>query len=409
MAKNSIIYIPDLNSDQVIWISCDDKGRVESKPQGGALEEVAGVVAGSKVVVIIPSSQITLAYAKVPGSRAKAQAAIPYALEDILCDDVDDLHFVSAEKAVDKGYPVAVISHSLMASLMSRFEQANLRPTAMYPEVLTVPYAESSESIAWSALIDEERFILRTETYNGFAIEKENAGFALDKSIQDLQDTDKVPQSLILHSLSDAPIDLPESLQDSTEIRLFEHSIEVLAAGAMTTANINLLQGDYSYKQKFDRVLKPWRGAMVLVAVIIVLFGAGKVLKNQQLEKQIEDQKSHMGSILKRAFPNVKRIVRPIKQMQTELKKLGATGSDSGFVSVMNHIRTAIESAGNTNLNSISYKTGRVNLDLDTDQLSTLDKLKTSIESNAGYSMKVESANKKDGRIRGRIRIEVKG
>ncbi len=407
MAKNIIVYIPDVTSDHVIWLGCNDKGCTTTDLQHGTIAELAKIVEGHKVLVVVPSALVTFAYAKIPGSKSKAEKAIPFALEEILCEDVDTLHFATADKSTEEGYPVAVISKDVMDTLLERFDSTGLRPTEMRPDALALPLI-STDKASWTAYSDEEQLMLRTDEYTGYGVDIESALFLLDQSVRQLPEDEE--KKLVLFGLSsENRLQLPDAISDQIETRQCKNLLSLFAEGMTSTTGINLLQGNYSYKQQFDRALKPWRPAAVLMILLILVISGAKFVQSQKLNQQIEAQKEQMATILKRTFPSIRRVVRPQKQMQTELKKLGATGVDSGFVSVMDEIRQALEFASNTNLNSISYKTGRMNIDLDTDQLSTLDKFKKKLENEGRFSMKIESANQKDGRIRGRIRVEIRG
>ncbi len=407
MAKNIIVYIPDLSTDRLIWLSCNDKGIPTSELQRGTFVDLAKKSEGQKLHVIIPSKLVTLSYIQVPGSKQKAQKAIPFAMEEMLCEDVDLLHFSVADKSTEVGYPVAVIAKSMMESLLEKFDAVGLRPVEMRPDALALPFPDTAPR-NWSAYSDDEQLILRTDTYTGFTVDKDIASLLLDQCVKEIPEEEQ--RVFVLYSDSkENRLPVPEELSRNMESRQSKNLLFLLAEGIMCTVGINLLQGDYSYKQQFDRALKPWIPAAVLVIVLLLVIGGTKIIQSQKLNQQIESQKAQMTTILKRAFPNIRRVVRPQKQMQTELKKLGSAGIDSGFVKIMDEIRQALEFAGNTNLNSISYKTGRLNLDMDTDQLGTLDKFKKKLENEGKFSMKIESANQKNGRIRGRIRVDVRG
>ncbi|MCB1756847.1 MAG: hypothetical protein KDJ38_15085, partial [Gammaproteobacteria bacterium] len=231
-------------------------------------------------------------------------------------------------------------------------------------------------------------------------------GLLIEHSIKDA-DEDK-PAGLVLFRQSEESLEIGEAIADIEE-RPCEDEISLFARGVYSTPGINLLQGEYSFKQQFDRVWKPWRPAMAMAVVLGLVIGIGKYIEYQKQSTLVNAQTAEMEKILKRTFPSINRVVNPRLQMQTELKKLGAGGLESGFVAAINGISNALGEAGNTNLNAISYKTGRLDLDLDTDQLGTLDKLKQTLESDGKYSMTIESANQSNGRIRGRIRVEVRG
>lgn len=405
MAKNSVIKLIDTSLYQADWLICDEQGAVVTGVRRDTLENIASQVEGQKVDIIVPSEWVTLLTATVPGSSARATKAIPFALEDDLSQDVEDLHFAIGDKQANDNYPVAVISHELMRKIQARLNEVSLRPTQIRPEQLCLPRFQESEN-GWTGLLADNGLIVRLDDFNGFAVESENTKLLMDSCLEEAIDTP--PAGMVVFCQAGETWDYDNDSLNIEE-RECEDVVSLLARGIHNSAGINLLQGNYSFKQQFSRAWKPWRPAMVLVAALLIAFGASKFLEQQKLSKQVSAQKAEMESILKRTFPNIKRIVDPRKQMASEMKKLNGDGGNSGFVSVVSSLNKAISAAGNTQLNSISYKSGRMDLDLETDKLSTLDSLKTTLEGEGRFKMKIESANQSKGRIRGRIRVEVRG
>ena len=59
-----------------------------------------------------------------------------------------------------------------------------------------------------------------------------------------------------------------------------------------------------------------------------------------------------------------------------------------------------------TELRTIGYRNGRFDLDLNTDDVPTLDALKSELGKRGSLNMTVQSANRESGSVRGRVRIE---
>ncbi len=405
MAKNIVIKLIDTTLEHADWLICDEHGALVSGVRTDTLENIASLVEGRKVTVVVPSEWVTLLTATVPGSAARAVKAIPFALEDFLSEDVEDLHFAIGDKQDSDNYPVAVISHDLMAKMQTRLNEVSLRPTQLLPEQLSLPRFQESEN-GWTGLLADNHLIVRLDDYNGFAVESDSIELLMESCLAEAEDT--MPAGMVVFCQEGETWEYKNESLDIEE-RTCVDSLSLLASGIHNSTSINLLQGNYSFKQQFSKAWKPWRPAMALAAALLIAFGASKFIEQQKLNSQVSAQKVEMENILKRTFPSIRRIVDPRKQMASEMKKLGAGGGSSGFVSIVNSLNKAIAAAGNTKLNSISYKSGRMDLDLETDKLGTLDTLKTTLEGEGRFSMKIESANQSNGRIRGRIRVEVRG
>ena len=127
MSKHVIIYMPNVGQDSVQWSVSDDNGRLTSGVETNSLEELAGKIAGRRATLILPADDVLLAETVVPGgSHARAQQAVPYALEDQVADDVDELHFALGSKGRDDLYPVAVIGRDTMDVVTEQCAAAGL-------------------------------------------------------------------------------------------------------------------------------------------------------------------------------------------------------------------------------------------------------------------------------------------
>ena len=63
--------------------------------QETALSELAALASGCRVIVMVPTTELSLMSAAVPSrNRQRILSAVPYILEDQLASDVEQLHFV---------------------------------------------------------------------------------------------------------------------------------------------------------------------------------------------------------------------------------------------------------------------------------------------------------------------------
>lgn len=428
MARHVIIQFPNLDEDHVRWVVAEDDGQLVDRPVEGTLSEAADAVEGRRATLLVAGDDVLLAEATVPGASAmRAQQAIPFALEEQLADDVDELHFALGPK--DKGdvWPVAVLTRETMDRIAERCAAASLRPTEIVPEPLALPLAGGvtagggrgrnravkpapvdGEAAAnepgrtlWSALLDGERAVVRLGRHRGFSGEADFVPLMLDGARRDLAaDT---MATLRLHRIRpESTLDVPAGVD--LEIINCESALALYAAGLASAPRINLLQGDYSPKQKFDQAWKPWRWTAGLAACLAVVLFAGKWLDYRRLAEREAQIDAAIVETFERALPGT-RLQRPVRQMQGALERIGAGGGDT-FVLRTEQIAASLATQPQTTLRSIGYRDGRFDLDLTTDDLPTLDALKSELEARGSLGMTVQSANREDGAVRGRVRIE---
>src|SRR5581483_6466382 len=152
-------------------------------PTGGAqnvsapLTDLAARATGKSVVVFVAAADVRLATVDVPArSPQKVLQAAPYALEDQLAEDVDVLHFALGPRQAAGGYPVAVVAKSRMDAWLAPLTEAGLRPEALVPEQLALPWVEDDRI---HLLAEAGELTARTGPFRGFACAPEDLAAVL--------------------------------------------------------------------------------------------------------------------------------------------------------------------------------------------------------------------------------------
>ena len=404
MSKHVIIHMPLVGEDWVHWTVADEKGSLTSAVSSGTLQDAADEVEGRRATLILPADDVLLAQCVVPGnSLARAQQAIPYALEEQVADDVEDLHFALGTKNRSDEYPVAVIAMDIMDSVTQQCHDVGLRPTEIVPETLALPLpgAPIETGKVWSALLDQDRAVVRLDDYEGFVTDTAMASLMIESSLgehEDMHDT-----SLVVYSTPSATeMEVPAAL--AVDVRHCDSAVALYANGLATTPRVNLLQGSYSPKKNFDKAWKPWRATAALAACICAALFVGKLLELRQLQSVEADLDARIATAFEQALPGT-RMQRPRRQVQAALDDIGAANTD-GFTARMSQIAASLSTQPQTQLRTIGYRNGRFDLDLNTDDVPTLDALKSELTRQGALDMTVQSANRENDGVRGRVRIE---
>lgn len=404
MSKHVIIYMPLIEEDNVQWATSDDNGALTTAVREGSLRDAAESVDGRRCTLILPADDVLLAQASVPGgSLARAQQAVPYVLEEQVADDLDDLHFALGTKTRDDEYPVVVISLDVMEQVTELCAQAGLRPSEIIPETLALPVLTSAtpELTVWSALLDHGRAVVRSANYTGFATDTEMASMMIEGAMGG--NATDAPVSLVAFT-TDAANEFSVPAGMDLEIRQVDHRLALYSSGVASTPRVNLMQGEFNIKRNFDNTWKPWRATAILAACVFALLFAGKWMELNSLKKQEEALDLRISEAFKQALPNA-RMQRPRRQIQSALADIGAVNND-GFTSRLAQIAGSLSTQPQTVLRTIGYRSGRFDLDLNTDDVPTLDALKSELKKRGSLDMSVQSANRENNSVRGRVRIE---
>lgn len=404
MSKHVIIYMPLVGEDAVQWAVSDDSGKLTTAVEYATLEEVASRVEGRKVTLILPADDVLLAQAAVPGgSLARAQQAVPYALEEQVADDVESLHFALGAKGKADTYSVAVVGRDVMDTISEQCLAADIRPSQVVPETLALPQldAQGSEGEVWTALLDQDQVVVRLSANQGFATDPGMASIMLAGARLAIEEGDD-PSLVIFRTDPPSELTLPDDID--VETRSCDHRLALYASGLATSPHINLLQGVYNPKKNFDKTWKPWRVSAALAACLCVALFVGKWMDVRALDAQEAQLDAQIASAFKQALPD-SRMQRPKRQIQSALNQLGV-GNTDGFTNRLSQIAASLATQPQTTLKTIGYRNGRFDLDLNTDAVPTLDALKSELSQRGSLAMSVQSANRENNTVRGRVRIE---
>ncbi len=404
MAKSVIIHLPVVGEDLAHWAVSDDKGLLTSDQSTGTLSKAAAAVDGRRAVLVVPGDDVLLAEATVPGgSAARALQAVPYALEDQLADDVDRLHFALGAKGKDDNYPVAVVGRETMDTVKEQCASAGLRVSEIVPETLALPKFSGNDvgESAWTALLDKEQVVVRLNGYTGFATDASMAGIMFDGARNDLPGD--MNASMVVYRTQSSSA-LPQLENIEMETRDCDSRLSLYASGLASAPRINLQQGEYSPRTAMNQSWKPWRWTAVLAAVLGTIFLGGKVMEQQQLKNQVTNLDTEIASTFKKAMPGV-RMQRPVRQVKAEIKKLSG-GSPEGFINSLHHITGALAEQPQTVVRSVSFRSGRFELDINTDAIPSLDLLTADLKKRGNLTMTTQSANREGDGLKSRIRIE---
>ncbi|MEN8763787.1 MAG: type II secretion system protein GspL [Thiogranum sp.] len=381
------------------WVLVDEQGRGKGPVQTG-IPDTGIINAVRRVVVLVPGTEVSLAEARVPGrNRQRLLRAIPYVLEEQLATDVEELHFALGPVGEDDQYPVAVVERSIMDAWAALLREQGIQAEQLIPDTLSLPSGDG-----WSLMVDGETVLVRSGDYTGFAADTNNLAvlFALLQAKQQAPDTARVFGSTVL--------DL-----ETVDVEFIDEKIqplELLARGWAQGPGLNLLQGAYSRREEWGRLLRPWASSAALLLAGVILVGVTAGLNYFHLSGQREQLSAEIEDVYRKAFPQAKRIVNPRVQMEQKLAQLRrqAGGGNTDFLAMFAETADVVRSTKGIDVRGASYRNGRLDLDLQADNLQILDGLKQSLVSSGLMSAEIQSASTgADRKVKSRMRVQVKG
>jgi len=402
---------------QAEWLVVDGTGARRGNVSWGSLQDAATQAAGRKVIVLVPGTEVLLAEPVLPlkSSGAKLAQVVPFALEEQLAADVEDMHFAVGKRTARPGTPVAAVSQAQMAEWNDALRDAGLLTDTMYAETAVLPVVTGAVAV----LIDGKRVYVRRENQPGAVIDVEPLIEALQLALASGEESREHVTIFVTEDDYERERELLEGLREFTaslQLKLLpDGPLALLAANSSSqsssqVAAVNLLQGPYAVKSKLNVSFAPWRYAAVLAALF---FATHVGLKTWQYfhYKNVESQlDAQIAETYQQALPGspVPSPLEARRQVEQVLGQLRGTGPTSGMLSTLAMLSEAMAQAPNTNIEALSYRDEVTDLRVLAPSVDVLDRIRQ-VAGERGVTAEIQSANPRDSKFEGRLQFKKAG
>ena len=395
MRNTLLIEACDPELRDVRWLALDAGGAAPEGVRAGRLEEAAAAAAGRRVLLLVPATELLLTQARVPSrNRQRVLKAVPFALEEQLAGDLEDLHFALAAPRGEE-HPVAVVALARMDAWLAACAAAGLQPDALLPDLLALPWEEGQ----WTLYLRDAVALVRSGPMAGFACERANLPLLLR-----LWQEEAVPPLQVLG----APA--PELVEAGFELRAGADRDPLLQMAGQLSAvlPLNLLQGRYSRSEQLSRLWKPWRATAALLVAGLVLGSLYLGFDYHRLGQEQARLESAIAELFRQTLPDATRMVNPRAQLQQRLAALerGPGGGQADFLALLGQAGPVLRGTGGLELQGANFRDGTLDLELTVANLQVLDQLKQQLAQAGGLVAEIQSATADgDQRVKSRLRI----
>lgn len=396
-------------SNAIEWLTMDGSGARVGSVHRGTLDDVAAETLTRKTIVLAPGTDVLLAEPVVPlKSGSKLAQVVPFALEEQLAHDVDDLHFAIGKRDARPGVPVAVASHERMETWLSQLRNAGIEPDALYGETAMLPTTPNGVSL----LVDGSRVYVRREGTPGAVLDVQPLIEALQLALASGEESREHVTIYVSVDDYERERDLLEGLREFTaslQLKLLpDGALSLLATGAVQTKDaISLLQGQYAAKKKLNIAFAPWRYAAVLAAVFFALHLGLKAWQFTHLKREDARLDGEIAQVYQTAMPGAPlpdpSLAR--RQMEARLTILRGGTPSGGMLATVGTLAEAVTQVPGTTVEALSYRNGTTDLRVLAPSVDALDKIR-SFATERGMSAVIQSANPRDKQHEGRLQFK---
>lgn len=392
MRETLFMVSSDAEADRYAWkyLASRDAEAVHGE---GDCATVLGSYPSARLVVLVPAEAVYLTTVKLPIRQTQRLAqAVPYALEDRVADDIDELHFALGARQADGSTPVAVVSHAQMEAWLLPFAELGRQPDWVVPDVLTLPFDADRVTICHA---EQQRILVRTASAGGFCCPPEMLDILLPAdSVQTLQ----------VFSTAQAQPPLGERVLAGQE--KIDNLLDVLNGDCLSAAGMNLLQGQHAPQRASAQWLRALRLPAALAASWILLATAVLLVNNQQQQRALDELFARSEATFRQAFPDQTRIVDMRLQAQQALAKLRSSGKSQGFLPLLSESAPQLAKVPGLKLESMQYRDGSLYLSLSGSDLQALERLRAEFASSRALALEVQSAQAGTEGVQIRLKVD---
>ncbi|MCF6281048.1 MAG: type II secretion system protein GspL [Candidatus Polarisedimenticolaceae bacterium] len=404
---SNCLYLRFTNSDsqQLSWLPTDSNGPTE-EPTLGSPEEAAEIAGSRRIILLAPAADVLLIQPSLPTqNRQRLLQAIPFALENQIASDIDQQHFTVGPQNKDNSLPVAIISKLKIEHWLNTLEAAGIRPHAIYPETLCLPYSEGD----WTLLADKNRTLLRCGKFSGLTLDFENSQQMIALLLERAEESPPNKINLITcGEESQAQFNdsrLAEFTKELVVSSCDEEPLLLMAKNCNPSENLNLLHGPYQQDNRGQLIWRSWYPALTIALILTTLSIASALHELSRLDQQHQALSQQIEQLFKKSLPESRKMVNPRAQMSQKLQALQGNGSgNSSFLTLVNLTGKAINNQPKSTIDGLSYRQGELSIQLTIKDLQLLELLKKELEKSQ-LSVNIRSANVQKDSVKAHLQI----
>jgi general secretion pathway protein L len=400
MSEIIFLQFQNNSSDQLLWFHLVDGELKQSGTKGIAeLTDLKEQYHSTSYIALVPSTDCLVTTVLLPTKQRRQQIkAIPFALEEQIAADIEEMHFAIGQRRDDGLLSVIAVSKLKMQYWLDSLANSGISVVSMLPlcSLLEAPQD------AWSVFHFNQSYIVN-QNGNCWIGSEDEVKMMLNLSIQQLED-DALP-GLLFWSENEAP-----SWISGLGLEISTHTInnsEQALLAQFDFQKTNLLQGDFTIQDNWNNGWQVWKKVAVIALVALLL---KFTMMGFDIFK-LNDENSYLQTEMARQYHKVAPGARITKNLERQMKQLiaqrqGAQNQSSSFLTMLDLVAESLASIPDIKPTNLTYDSNKaeIRLDLVISSLSKLDLLKDKLVSK-GLSIEVGAANAQGSNYSGRLTI----
>jgi general secretion pathway protein L len=412
--ESLIIHLRDGANPQ--WMVCNPDGHVVVNPVSGELMQATSMATGRKVLVILPAGEALVTESDAPAkSAAKLAQVIPYALEERVADEIENLHFALGERDSVRGrVPVVVIERARIDARLAELRGAGLNPSAMYSAAQLLP-AMPGQMIA---LLDGDSLTLRSADAPPLVMPALSIDDAFEMALASqsapIPGLESAAPGLLIYAGHDEwqahqeTVDAWRDRFTGVKVQLLpDGPLTLLASAAAAGDAVNLLQGTLAVSSPLEQGWRAWRVAAVLAGVLLCLHVGSRFFELYRLKNTEAALTTSIEEAFRSAMPGAQNATDARRRITQRLEEV-RSGGGGALLPALAALAAARNAAPSTTIEGINYRDGVLDLRVMAPDAASLDAIGQQLRA-ANWQADIKDLTASGDSYRGRLQIRRAG
>jgi len=378
MSESLIIHLRDGAAPQ--WLVCKDD-QVIVNPVSGELAQATAMSAGRRVVVIVPAAETLVTDSDAPAKSAtKLAQVVPYALEERVAGEIEDLHFAIGERPeAGARVPVVVVARERVERWIAEVRAAGLEPSAIYSAAALLPSMPGQ----MIALLDGESLVVRIGDAPPLVLPALSIADAFEMALATQQSAvaglEPAPLGLLLYAGHDewqAHQSAVDALRDrftGVKVQLLPSGpISMLAPAAAAGDAVNLLQGALAISSPVEMRWRSWRVAAILAGALVLLHIGARYFELSRLDRNETALDSSIEDAFRAAMPGQQNATNARRRIEQRLAEVRSGGGGT-LLPALSALAAARSAAPTATIEGITFRDGILQLRISAPNAASLD------------------------------------
>jgi general secretion pathway protein L len=407
-----LLRLPAAAGEAPSWAAVDASGALLPLPGSDAGGDLAALAHGRSVALLVPAAEVALFSVPLPaGNEARLQQLAPFALEEQVSEDLENLHFaVGVRDGATGEVPVAVVDRERIPEWLALAAQLGVMPRALYAESDLAPQVPGHVTM----LLADGELILRNGAGRPVTFPPDDPELALSALLGPDSDTGAV--SVVVYASPadweqyEARIESLRAQVGSLRVQLFTSGLLGLyAQGIGSGAAVNLLQGPFKPQVPGANAWRRWRTAAALLVGLLLLQAAASLWELRQSRRESARLDAEITRVYASIFPGQKPGRTPRRTLEDRMRAVAGTGSPKGeLMPLLAAAAAAHDNVPVARLDSMTFKPGSLQLMLSAPDGATLEQFSQALRA-GGYEAKVTNGSQTDSGFRGQVDLTAAG